>query len=118
MWRSAEPKQRRLCPICPGSVQELRADRLPAVCSCSWEPLRDCGAEGRQLRAGSSGQARWGREPSWDRLGRVGGGRDSRAREAGWTGAGFKEGVGEGPSDTEQAPVFLVNLWNRSVAEQ
>lgn len=55
MRRSAEPKQRRLCPICPGSVQELRAVRPSAVCSCSWEPLRERGAEGGQLRAGSEG---------------------------------------------------------------
>lgn len=103
-----ERKQRTLCPICAGSVQEFCAARSVLL----WRGVsRERKAEGRQLWAGSEGpSARLGL-PGEERR------RNSRAREgrlelARSLPAGFKEGGRDGPSVTEKAPIFLMNLHN------
>lgn len=70
MRRSAEPKQRRLCPICPGSVQGLRAVRGALLQLGAFEGARGRGqaAPGRlagplaQLGPLGKGRRRMGRQ--------------------------------------------------------
>ena len=119
MRRSAAPRQRMFCLICAGSVQEVRAVHgVPLQLGV----LRERRAEGRHIWAGSVGLlAQLG--PFWKKRRRKGQEEGKGGRvHWGWQGvsspAGFKEGVGEGPRDTEKTPVFLMNLHNRNVAEQ
>lgn len=105
-----------LCPICAGSVQEFCATRSVLL---QLGALRERRAEGRRLWASVEPLAQLaplGKERR--RKGQQGkGGRVDR----GWQGvsspAGFKGAVREGPTDTAKAPVFLMNVHNRNVAE-
>ena len=116
MRQSAAPRQRMFCLTCAGSVQE--------VCAVHGVPLQLGAlsrAEGRHIWAGSVGLlAQLG--PLWKKRRRKGQEGKGGRVDWGWQGvsspAGFKEGVGEGPRDTEKTPVFLMNLHNRNVAEQ
>lgn len=114
MRQSAEPKGHSAL-----SVLGRRRGSLPCVvCSCGGERCRSTEAEDRQLWAGSLGPlTQQGPLEKERRRRREAGGRV----DWGWQGvsspAGFKEGVREGPSDTEKAPVFLMNLHNGNVAE-
>lgn len=104
MRRSAEPKQRRLCPICPGSVQELRAVRPSVRPWCAPAAGSLWGSAGQ--RAGSSGQAAPGRqlqagsEGPLAQLGPLGKGRRRMGRQGkggrvdrGWIQGGSRRGT-------------------------
>lgn len=105
-----------LCPICAGSVQEFCATRSVLL---QLGALR--GSAGQ--RAGGSGPlgplaqlAPLGKERR--RKGQQGkGGRVDRGWQGVGSPAGFKRAIREGPTDTAKAPVFLMNLHNRNVAE-